>query len=546
LTPWSFERAARQRVKAEVGASEKLREERRLARAAARGRYRIRPWLIRICIMGVVLAFVTGAGSRTLEYLVAITFLWTLGEMFLRATLFHAALYYDPALIVYDFLPIAEPEIFRKQWKRFLGRTWWGYFSFAVAYGMILVHSGIGWNAVPGGLALGAVQWLLTMAMAVCLVAFARPKQIAALAWPFQAAAFLLVWFGSDQPRLCQWLSGLAWCAPPLGWILQSLGVSDNSGVFHRVLPGLMSAAVLALAPFAFRRVRHAFEQCEPRHSTDGRTLEVIQFGERKAQSPGHASVAIQGRQFLAGFDWQTAGILERLFARFLNSRERTIAEFMLAGIPRWTAVFKRLFLILFVAAVVFWPLRRLLSSISPAFLVIMGLSWVGGFVVSLRGFSLPPGSGLPSPYYAIYPIGFWELTRVVLKINLLKSSICLPYLLLVCAFFGGIQSSALGSGLKCIALALTVQPLLVIGAISPNTNDTRKPGLAFVVVALMLVMLGAGITFFFVATWWIVALAGFIMAALSVLELVLYGRWFNRSRFDLVPLKRSDIEKPA
>ena len=36
----------------------------------------------------------------------------------------------------------------------------------------------------------------------------------------------------------------------------------------------------------------------------------------------------------------------------------------------------------------------------------------------------------------------------------------------------------------------------------------------------------------------WIFAPAGFFTAAISVFIWFLYGRWFNRSRFDVVPLK--------
>ena len=537
---WSFAKAARKRVRAEVLASESLREERRLARKAARGRFGIRPWMTRVVFLGLLLSVAFLYRLVTMEYIVALILLWTLAASFYHASQFHAALYDDPRLIVFDYWPISDGEIFRAQWKKFLRGTWWTPLGFAVAYSILLAHSGGSWHALTGGLALGAVQWLFAMAMAVCLVAFARRKYIEFPGALFWMAAFLFLFAGQNQPRLCAWLNGLAWCVPPLGWILQSLGVSESSDLLHRVLPGLMSAVVLALSPFAFRRARQAFLLSEPRHATDGRNPELIEFGERLTQSANDARAAIQRRQFLAGFDWQKAGFLERFVAQLLNARERVLAEFLLAAKPGWTAFLRGVLPFLLVALVALWLLgRSLIPTAGMLFVVVV----MGGVVMfqSPRGFALPPGGGLQSPYYTLYPIGFWDLTRVVLKINLAKTLVLLLFLLLLCAALGGFQTLTVWEALKLAALALMAQPLLVVAAISPNTNDTRKTGFCCLVFALMSVLLGAGATFFIAASWWTVALAGFVTAALPVLVLFLYARWFNRSRFDLVPLQRTD-----
>ena len=270
-------------------------------------------------------------------------------------------------------------------------------------------------------MALGAAQWLFMVAMAVCLVAFARPNYFAVLAGLFLMATILFLFAGQHQPRLCAWLSGLAWCVPPSGWILQSLGVSHEQRGAPSGLAGADERAVLALAPIAFQRARQAFLLSEPRHATDGRNPEVIEFGERLAQSPGDARAAIQRRQFLAGFDWPKAGFLERFVSRLLNARERTVAEFLLAANPGWTAQFRGALPFLLLALVFIWLFGRSLFPTAGMLVFIGGLGVVQ-LVASLRGFALPPGGGLQSPYYAVYPIGFWELTRVVLIINLTKT----------------------------------------------------------------------------------------------------------------------------
>jgi uncharacterized membrane protein len=98
-------------------------------------------------------------------------------------------------------------------------------------------------------------------------------------------------------------------------------------------------------------------------------------------------------------------------------------------------------------------------------------------------------------------------------------------------------------NSIKRLSLALMAQPLLVIAAISPNSNDTQKRGSACLIFALMSLLLAAGAAFYFAADWRLAALAGFVASAVSVFALWLYGRWFNRSGFDLVPLRRTEQE---
>jgi hypothetical protein len=504
LRRWSLEEAARQRVRAEVFASASLREEYRLARAAAKGRPGIPPWVYRLLFMGFLVMLAVISKLITVEYVVAVILLWTLGTVFYQASHFYTGLYDDPGLIVFDYLPISESDIFRVQWRRFLRGSWWPLFDFAVAYYVLLVHAGVGWRAITGGLAFGAVQWVFIVAMAVCLVAFARPDHFAPLALPFQVAALVLLSAGLHLSNVCTWLDGLAWCVPPLGWTLQSLGVSDESGVLHRVLPGLMCAVVLALSPIAFQRVRRAFLLSEPRHTSDGRIPELLEFGERLAKSPDEARAAIQRRQFLAGFDWQNAGSLERLFSRLLNGRDRTVAEFMLAANPGWTFHLRRLAPFLLLALPVPWLFRHGWLPKAEVFLPLWGLMGVTAIVRTARGFDLPPGSGLRSPYYANYPIEFWELARVVLKINIASTFVVVFCLLILYAASAGIHFVAIENALKWSAVALMVQPLLVIAAFSPRTNDAQKSSFAWRGFVLILVMLGTGVTFFMAAKWWV------------------------------------------
>ncbi|HTA29958.1 MAG TPA: hypothetical protein VK731_05715, partial [Candidatus Cybelea sp.] len=469
---WSFEKAARKRVRAEVFASLPLREEYRLARAAARGRPSVPPWVYRLLFMGFLVMLAVVSKVITVQYVVAVMLLWTLGTTFYQASHFYTALYDDDGLIVFDYLPISDSDIFSLQWRRFLRGSWWPMVDFAVAYTVLLFHAGVGWQAVTDGLAFGVVQWVFIMAMAVGLVAFVRPGHFTTLALPFQLAALVLLAAGYSLSSVCTWLEGAAWCVPPLGWILQSLGVAESSGALRGLLPALMSSVVLALSPIAYQRVRRAFLLSEPRHTSDGRIPEVLEFGERLAKSPEEARAAIGRRQFLAGLDWQNAGLVERLFSRLLSARERTVAEFMLAANPGWTLRFRRMWPLLLLALGTPWLFRHGWLQNDEMLLPVWGLVSMTTIIRTAPGFGLPPGSGLRSPFYANYPIDFWELARVVLKMNIAVTSFVMFFFVVVYAASGGFHAAAIEGGLKWIAVAAIAQPLFVIAAISPRTND--------------------------------------------------------------------------
>ena len=543
LRGWSFEAAARKRVRAEVFASESLRQEYRLARAAAKGRPSMPPGVYRLLFMGFLVLLAVESKEITVENVVAIILLWTLGTMFYQASHLYAALYDEDGVIVYDYLPISDTAIFRLQWRRFLRGSGWPIFDFAVAYSVLLFQAGLTWRAVTGGLAFGVVQWVFIMATAVCLVAFSRPNHFTPLALPFQFAALVILSVGYNLSSVCTWLEGLAWSVPPVGWILQSLGVSEIGGALQRLWPGLASAVVLALSPIAFGRVRRAFLLSEPTHTSDGRIPEILEFGERLAMSPEDARAAIQRRQFLAGLNWDEAGLVERHFSRLLNARERTVAEFMLAAEPGWTLRLRRMSPFLLLALVMPWLFRHRWLPNAELFLPVWGLMGAAAIIRTARGFEVPPGGGLRSPYYANYPIEFWELARVALKINLASTFVLLLFFLVLYAASGGFQVRAIEDGLRWAAVAMIAQPLLVIAAISPRTNDAQDRGFAWSALALLLVLLGGGVAFFMAAKWWVVALGGLLAAGASVLGLVLYGRSFNRSRFDLVPTRRTDAD---
>jgi hypothetical protein len=541
----SIERSTRRRVREAVRESESLRTEYKLARKAARWRHKIQAWFpmtVLRCSFPLLL-LLQGSSS---EFIIAVILVLTLGAMFFRASQLFNDLYCSTDLIVYDFLPISNHDIFTVQWRRFLRRSLWSVFDFTMFYSALLLTSGGDrWNAVAAGLGLGLIQWLFIVAAAVCLFAFGPRKYFAAIGGSLVGLAVLLFFFGMRHPLYSQWFSHFAWLVPPGGWILQALGFSGSRGLVLDVLPGLIAACVLALAPIAFQRVRREFEGSEPRLSSDGRSPELQEYGEQLMQKPEQAGAVIQNRQFLDGFDWEHARFVERFAGRLLNSRERVVAEFMVASNPGWTRWVRIVLAAVLIGVVVGWTLAAGLSSVVGTLMFLVIYFAAVSFIGTWRGFLSPPSGGLQSPIYAVYPIGYWELMRVVLKVNLARIAICVPFVLAALVILAAnpylAQTHVFGMGIKLVLLGLMAQPIVAFGPISPGTNDTQELGRAVIAIIWSIALLGAGITFFMAWNSVVMLVAGLAMTVLSVLALTLYGRWFNGSRIDLVPLARME-----
>jgi hypothetical protein len=546
----SFERTTRRRVAEAVRRSDSLRQEYKLARQAVRARQNLRPWVMQIfwrCIFPLlVLTNPQFSQTTTSGFIIAIILVLTLGMMFFRGGQLQNELYLSSTLQVLGFLPISNHDLFTVQWRRFLRRSLWSVLDFTLCYSALLLSSHVGRvNAVAAGVGLGLIQWLFISAVAVCLFAFGPRKYLTVIGLPLVGSAFALFCFGLRQPLLSQWSSHFAWMVPPLGWILRALGISASRGPLLDLVPGLIAACLLALTPFACQRVRREFEQSESSLRGEERAQALQEFGEQFKHTTAQAEAVIASRKFLDGFDWQHARFVERSAASLLNSRERVIAEFMVASNPVWTAQLRRLLIIVFLAAVLGWMMAAGLRSAGGLLMLLAFYFMVASFLCRWRGYASPTGGGLQSPFYAVYPIGFGELMRVVLKINLARFVISVPFVLGALFILTKnpllAQSHILEIGLKLIALGLMIQPIRAFAPISRGTNDTQKLGHAVSAILLIIGWIASAITF--VMAWNpVLALpAGVATAGLSVLSLFLYGRWFNRSQIDLVPLDKME-----
>ncbi len=484
--------------------------------------------------------------GTTSEFLIALIVLWTVAMFFWRAAQIGNALYASPSLPVFCHLPISDANIFKIQSRLFVRVSLWSALDFSLLYWALIAKSGMGYQALFAGIGFGIVHWLFVVASALVLFAYALNRFVPALGWLLSAATVCFAIFGEKQLHLTHWLAATADWIPPVGWILRGIGVVPNSGVVGDFLPALIGATTLCLAPLAYRKIQQnyslAYETLEP---------QPVESSSEEKEFAQKATDHIQSREFLQPFNWSTAGFVERLVTRVLTSREKTIAEFLIGGIPNWTKLLRN-FVVIWMAILLGILLfaGQLRSSNGWLIYAALFLAWIlfTNLIGSWSGFAGSSGFGLQSPIVAHYPISFREFATVMLKVNFVRFLLYVPVIVamsllagMIIGKFSIVVSLLTTYGLKFLFIFLCAQPVMIIAPMSPSTNDTQKLRFAMMAVIAILLLLGSGAGFFFAKDWKWIFLSGFLSAGISIGGLLFYARRFNRSRFDLVPLAKNE-----
>jgi hypothetical protein len=151
---------------------------------------------------------------------------------------------------------------------------------------------------------------------------------------------------------------------------------------------------------------------------------------------------------------------------------------------------------------------------------------------MGLRG-----GTGGMTPLTAVYPLGFWQIAKVMLKANLVRTTVIVAVVAiltpLVAMALHRSVAPALPWILKGVFVIYAIQPFFVVTAFSPGTNDTSRFRLAFLWLAFAAAVVVSGILFFFasVPAGWV--LAGMATAGSCFVAFLAYGKAYNENWFD-------------
>jgi len=419
--------------------------------------------------------------------------------------------------------PIPRPVAFQLVSREWLRDGWF------VAALLAAVGAALG-TTCSWGVALYTVaaQWLVLHVVAVCLTAIRQRLVLGWLGLGFLALA-VLAWFRPGIAKGAEWFL-------PAGWALLAC-----RGEWLAALP------VLALVPVSIRcwqGARHNFV-----HATEAMLPVTVEEEATTGFSPAEPATTpaeIQditdrlrtGVTLQALFD-EPIDAPSRLLWRWLSPSEREAMRLVTGDEPLQLArQWRKSLMTLGIGVVIGWWLPA-----TPA-------SWVVGLAlfVSVCFFGLDAATtcdelGCVWRTWILYPVGFWDIVRAAVKTLLVQLALWLPAPLLagaVLALRWDAQPSwGLVCGAKTAVVGLILIPLLIVSRVSGETNDSTSPhcGGRLVLTALSSILLMLVMIAVFLIAPWPFALGGLVMAiALPWAFLGAYARWFNRSRFDLMP----------
>jgi hypothetical protein len=518
------------------------------------GHYQVPPWLVRFGFVAIATSILYNLIS-SIDTLVALILLLAAGTVFWRASQLLIALVSSARLQVFACLPLSNAQVFKLQWQGFLKNTSLSLIEFTAIYGVLAAKVGCGGSSLLAGLAMSIAQCLVIVALSTCLVAYLPRRRFDLLAWVFILPILGLIFGGFYFQPVFKWLASQAHWIPPTGWILYALGISRSQGFPGDLWPSLTTGLVLALLPKAYQHLRNHYAL--PENGLAAEKIRAKMNAREQAEASDDSArnnaitARIRNREFLAGIEWRKHGWLERLVSNWSTPEEQLAAEFLTAGKPNWTKGLIKISLIF--TGVVF------LIAIFPRFGVsqgiLFGLLGYAGEVLFIKiwpGIAVRQIGGTGVPLYAIYPLGFRQIVRVVMKTNALRMMLLVPVISIsfyLTSSTGAVGfkdiHKALGLGVKVTIAAFCLQPVFAIMSLSSGTNDTRSPKLLILFLVAMAVMLGCGVAFFLTQSVWLAAVLTIVLFGVSAGSMWLYGHAFNRNWFDLQS-KPKDQQKAA
>lgn len=539
----AFEKKSRELIRHELAASPAQLSIYKRNRSK-KGR-QLAPWLQRIGLTYLLLAiFASMLTSRSLELGLTVFTLWMLGSAFRRAQQWFEFFYASPEIPALHLLPLHDDQVFSVQWRKFSRAALWLLPEFLLGFFILWFNRSIPfhWFAFTA-----ILQAALVFALGLHFAAWLSFLPLGFLAGLFKAIALAML-FLANWIQYSDWLFRFFFLTSPPGWANYLLRAQTNATDLTALLLLIPIAAILYSALYSFYRLRNFYSldeiEFDIRLQTTPHPISP-QSDDQDSRRLGPTEIEdnVRDRFFLQSLQWENAGWMERWVARFLNPREKVVAEFLVAENPGWSLAFNWSFVLFGIAITavslltsgltIFFPGILLLVTAFPFF---QGNAWRG---LSLHGF----GGGY-SGSYAYYPISFDEITRVLLKANLARSIPGLP-LVLTFVLYAGWKADipfplTLTIAGKVFACMLATIPIGLVMPISSTTNDTsRMPGIWVVMLLVAaLVVLPLGIILFLSSSflWAVISITGISLSSFTFYRLY---RWsFKKGKFDLVRLR--------
>jgi hypothetical protein len=557
----AVERVLWRRVRRELKASSVLRAEYRRAHAGRR-RWLSEGWWrhLLVPLLGFVwMQGLLGVSEDVWPALATLAF-WWMGITGVSALRILGALYDSAAVTALFHLPMTDQEIFEVRRRGQIGRV----FLLALLYlpvGLLLAQAwGEGMMERLTLLILPSGQYVLAFACAVHVAAWI-PRVSRTLCFAGFPLALVLLW-GWQHYR--DWMPMLVHAGkwlPPFGWVHQAVYLGQVGGEPAAGWWLLPVSVLVILVPVSWRRLRENYVLAEPmldltstesdvETEVDVEPVRTIRSAGDVADSPdevlpffGAGTWSTESAAANQGGAWLEQWIRRRCW----TDNDCRVADFFIGETQEWTATFARMLKVFagaLLLVVVLGEMGPLVVVAAAVLTASMGMPLVGG---EWRGFELRSTGGMYLPMYGLYPVGFGEIARLMLKSNLVRVGLGLPFILILAAVGSWRLTGSVQFGLvyavKAAALYVAAMPVIVALRFSSCTNDTQRPRFWVVLwlLAQVLIALGTGLTFFLAVTPKVAWISLGIFAVTNIVALFAYGRAWARGDFDLLTNRPED-----
>lgn len=488
------------------------------------------------------------------EHAMALLALYCTGTIFLRNTALQTSLYQSYEATVFLHLPVSNRAYFHFQSKQA------AFKSLFVLVLCLAVYTRAAFSPTDE-LLLGPViaaallQWLIVITLALLLCVYRRGL--------------------GAMPGLIVYALGIVSIfSNATGKVVQQIAPFTPSGgvhaLFGRLLVGEMLAVAMLLtmamataATWLWLRLRQDFPQQEllltepyverddAQHAgADVATPAVAQDDvavadewrrTREIVDLPRAREAVQNFEALQLPLWQ-AGPIERWASSMLSAREKVLAYFLTGSVqPTWSASWKHSaiatgagVLFAFVGA------PEVLIVIPLVIAAMLGAPVLGG---AWSGFTVVPVISQEALLLCSYPVGYFEVSRMIFKANLARIVAWAPLWMMGVAAVGMRYrfepGDIAGYTLSLLWMVAAVQPFWVMAKFSAGTNDTKR--LTWTTALLMVLGIILGIPLVICAVvmlapvWQTRILAGLGFSAFSTLMWATYGYFYERRAIDCV-----------
>ena len=486
-----------------------------------------------------------------------------------------------PALML---LPIEDDTIFSVQVDKFLRQSLWLLATLTLSYGLVLSMANLAplqWLLVPVA---AALTWLTMLTLAV-FCAIQLPERLIAI---FKSISFFalfaiiitakfvvpsLVDFAKQYGPSIEMFLPTAWPNAVLHWMIGNADWTDPVGIALMLLlfasVGTLRARLrktIVASAYLIERLYDA-ESAPQSDQTTGDTNTALTDAAATLAQPALRppdSRPIDDDHFGTADYYNNSaepkqGWLELALWNWLSPREKVLSELVFPGgynvFSSWRFAFR--------AVVITCLLALVVGLFDPAF-----RNWIFaiGFFVSIVSvvsvtlsnaniFARTFTYGVGIPFYAHFPIGFRELSWLLLKVTLVQAPFIAVYWLFCIGLLSFLlnvpPSVALATSVKATVLFISLRYIAIVADVSAGTNDTSRfnfRSISLLVITFTLLISFAGLAIYsLVASWEVdVSLtthfrtwaACLLAVGTAMLFHWVYSWLHDTNRFDLVVLE--------